>query len=273
MSSNPVTALLPPAHPGEALTTDPADAGQHPEHPLPPTQASLQQRVTTPGMPRTDSTRRIGAPGRWRVHHARTGQSYQFWCLASLWRTCRRSQGWFPSRQDRAMPSCPLGHGPARPAPLNASARARAYYDQLRACGLSHCVALRRLGNRLAGAASLNGSMPRGGPAKLAGAGVPAGDRSVCPGRGPGVRRWPLGCGGAQRAADPNPETAVLCQAASGGSPGPRLTSPEPQKGAQTRTRRRPRAISVPSTSKPAIPRSFTEEGVSSTRYSRNRVR
>ena len=33
MSSNPVTALLPPAHPGEALTTDPADAGQHPEHP------------------------------------------------------------------------------------------------------------------------------------------------------------------------------------------------------------------------------------------------
>ena len=37
MSSNPVTALLPPAHPGEALTTDPADAGQHPEHPLPPT--------------------------------------------------------------------------------------------------------------------------------------------------------------------------------------------------------------------------------------------
>ena len=47
-----------PAHPGEALTTDPADAGQHPEHPLPPTRASLQQRVTTPGMPRTDSTRR-----------------------------------------------------------------------------------------------------------------------------------------------------------------------------------------------------------------------
>ena len=57
MSSNPVTTLLPPAHPGEALTTDPADAGQHPEHPLPPTRASLQQRVTTPGgMPRTDST-------------------------------------------------------------------------------------------------------------------------------------------------------------------------------------------------------------------------
>ena len=53
-----VTALLPPAHPGKALTTDPADAGQHPEHPLPPTRASLQQRVTTPGMPRTDSTRR-----------------------------------------------------------------------------------------------------------------------------------------------------------------------------------------------------------------------
>ena len=49
------------------------------------------------------------------------------------------------------MPSCPLGHGPARPAALNASARARACYDQLRACGLSHCVALRRLGNRLAG--------------------------------------------------------------------------------------------------------------------------
>jgi hypothetical protein len=47
-----------PAHPGEALTTDPADASQHPEHPLPPTPASLQQRVTTPGMPRTDSTRR-----------------------------------------------------------------------------------------------------------------------------------------------------------------------------------------------------------------------
>ncbi len=47
-----------PAHPGEALTTDPADASQHPKHPLPPTPASLQQRVTTPGMPRTDSTRR-----------------------------------------------------------------------------------------------------------------------------------------------------------------------------------------------------------------------
>jgi hypothetical protein len=58
MSSNPVTALLPPAHPGEGLTTDPADVSQHPEHPLPPTPASLQQRVTTPGMPRTDSTRR-----------------------------------------------------------------------------------------------------------------------------------------------------------------------------------------------------------------------
>ena len=35
-----------------------ADAGQHPEHPLPPTRASPQQRVTTPGIPRTDSTRR-----------------------------------------------------------------------------------------------------------------------------------------------------------------------------------------------------------------------
>ena len=46
-----------PAHPGEAPTTDPADAGQHPEHP-PPTRASLQQRVTTPEMPRTDRTRR-----------------------------------------------------------------------------------------------------------------------------------------------------------------------------------------------------------------------
>jgi hypothetical protein len=46
-----------PAHPGEAPTTDPADAGQHPEHP-PPTRASLQQRVTTSAMPRTDSTRR-----------------------------------------------------------------------------------------------------------------------------------------------------------------------------------------------------------------------
>jgi hypothetical protein len=56
------------------------------------------------------------------------------------------------------MPSCLLGHGPARPAALNASARARAYSDQLRACGLSHYVALRRLGNRLAGAASLNGA-------------------------------------------------------------------------------------------------------------------
>src|SRR5271165_718492 len=65
MSSNPVTALLPPAHPGEALTTDPADAGQHPEHPLPPTRASLQQRVTTPGMPRTDSTRRTPSTGGW----------------------------------------------------------------------------------------------------------------------------------------------------------------------------------------------------------------
>jgi Bacterial regulatory proteins, gntR family len=32
--------------PGEALTTDPADAGQHPEHSLPPTRASLQQRGT-----------------------------------------------------------------------------------------------------------------------------------------------------------------------------------------------------------------------------------
>jgi hypothetical protein len=53
MSSNPVTALPPPAHPGEALTTDPADAAQHPEHSLPPTRASPQQRVTTPGMPRT----------------------------------------------------------------------------------------------------------------------------------------------------------------------------------------------------------------------------
>jgi hypothetical protein len=31
-------------------------AGQDPEHPLPPTPASLHQRVTTPGMPRTDST-------------------------------------------------------------------------------------------------------------------------------------------------------------------------------------------------------------------------
>ena len=51
-----------PAHPGEALTTDPADAGQHPQHPLPPTRASLQQRVTTPGMPRTDSTRRTPNP-------------------------------------------------------------------------------------------------------------------------------------------------------------------------------------------------------------------
>jgi hypothetical protein len=71
MSSNPVTALLPPAHPGKALTTDPADASQHPEHPLPPTPASLQQRVTTPGMPRTDSTRRIGmACNRCRVSGA-----------------------------------------------------------------------------------------------------------------------------------------------------------------------------------------------------------
>jgi hypothetical protein len=73
MSSNPVTALLPPAHPGEALTTDPADVSQHPEHPLPPTPASLQQRVTTPGMPRTDSTRRTVPNRRARLTVIRGG--------------------------------------------------------------------------------------------------------------------------------------------------------------------------------------------------------
>ena len=36
MSSSPVTALLPPDHPGEAPATDPAEAGQHPEHPADP---------------------------------------------------------------------------------------------------------------------------------------------------------------------------------------------------------------------------------------------
>src|SRR5271166_3947747 len=38
-----------------------------------------------------------------------------------------------------------------------------------------------------------------------------------------GSGRWPLDVAGAQRAADPDPETAVICLAASGGSPGPRL--------------------------------------------------
>jgi hypothetical protein len=47
-----------PAHPGQAPATGPADAGQHPDHPLPPPHASQQQRVTTPETPQTHSTRR-----------------------------------------------------------------------------------------------------------------------------------------------------------------------------------------------------------------------
>jgi hypothetical protein len=50
--------------------------------------------------------------------------------------------------------------------------RYRAYYDQLRAFGLSHYVALGRLGNRLAGGVTER-SMGRGRPAKLAGAASP----------------------------------------------------------------------------------------------------
>jgi hypothetical protein len=46
MSSNPVTALLlPHAHPGEALTPDPADARPAPGTPLPPTWASQRREV------------------------------------------------------------------------------------------------------------------------------------------------------------------------------------------------------------------------------------
>lgn len=65
--------------------------------------------------------------------------------------------------------------------------------------------------------------MLRGGPAMLAGAASPAGDRGVCPGGGLGVRAAALGCGGCAAGGRSGPRTAVLGQAASGSSPGPCL--------------------------------------------------
>ena len=47
---------------------------------------------------------------------------------------------------------------------------------------------------------------------------------------------------------------------------------PDPQKGPQIANPARLRAVSMPATGNPGTPRSFTAAGISSPRYSRNRV-
>ncbi len=98
----------------------------------------------------------------------------------------------------------------------------------------------------------------------------PRGDRGVCPGRGLGVRRWPLGCGGARRAADPNPrprssvrrrQAAALAHA------------PNHRKARKREPGAGPGLSACPVPASLPYQDPFTEERASSPRYSRNRVR
>ena len=80
----------------------------------------------------------------------------------------------------------------------------------------------------------------------------------------------------APRGPGPAPRTARPRLTCASRAPAPRHrpqpASPDPQKGPQIANPARHRAISTPATGNPGAPRSFTKTGLSSPRYSRNRV-